>query len=299
MAPGTDPRVNAPSLLLTGASSQIGVFAIPRLVKAGFRILAVSRKGKPQAYPDFEQVEWVNEASAVIAAEKCQYFLSAGPIDLAARFLSSNTGFRAAVVFSSSSVETKVRSADRVESGQIQEMLKHESDLQFTAKKTGIKLLILRPTLIYGCGLDTNVSRLANWILRFGVLPVNGTAKGLRQPVHADDLASVAISALLSTEKLPEVLSLAGGSTLTYSDMVDRIFTAVDKTPRVLHLPEWVFVGLIRFVSILKNTGGVNAEMVRRQQIDLIFDNRPAKELLNYHPRPFEPNANDFSLPSF
>ncbi len=59
MAVGTDQAVSSSEVLLTGASSQIGVFLIPRLVHAGFRVLAVSRKGKPDGYPGFDQVAWL------------------------------------------------------------------------------------------------------------------------------------------------------------------------------------------------------------------------------------------------
>jgi NAD(P)-dependent dehydrogenase (short-subunit alcohol dehydrogenase family) len=64
MALGSDQTLNAPRLVLTGASSQIGVFAIPRLIKAGFHVLAVSRKGKPEVYPSFDQVQWLSESEA-------------------------------------------------------------------------------------------------------------------------------------------------------------------------------------------------------------------------------------------
>ncbi len=178
MATGTDQTIETPAVLLTGASSQVGVFAIPRLLRAGFRVLAVSRKGKPQGFPKFRQVAWLSESDAVQTSQSCRYLLSAGPLELAQRFLSTGRQFQIVVVFSSSSVETKQKSENPAERSQIRGMLALESELRRTAQTRGLKLVIFRPTLIYGCGLDTNISRLANWIRRFGFIPVSGQAAG-------------------------------------------------------------------------------------------------------------------------
>jgi nucleoside-diphosphate-sugar epimerase len=218
-------------------------------------------------------------------------------MELAQKFLATGKQFQTAVVFSSSSVESKLESGDPVERSQIQSMLAIESQLRLTAENKGLKLVILRPTLIYGCGLDTNISRLANWIRRFGFMPVNGRAAGLRQPVHADDLASVAIAAMLSKDALPHILPLTGGDTLSYADMVTNIFMMLGKPVRLVRLPEWLFVLLVQLANTFKIAGGINSEMVRRQKLDLIFDDRQARELLNYDPRPFAPVVEDFSLP--
>ena len=52
--------------------------------------------------------------------------------------------------------------------------------------------LLLRPTLIYGLGLDRNVTAAARFIRRWHFFPLGGPGPGLRQPVHADDLAAAA-----------------------------------------------------------------------------------------------------------
>jgi len=297
MAVGADQAVNTPTVLLTGASSQIGVFAIPRLLDAGFKILAVSRKGIPTGFPVSERVEWLNETEANVACQECQYLLCAGPLKLARKFLQTGGRFQTAVIFSSSSVESKQESDNPEENSQVRGMRALESELHSRAGERGIKLVIFRPTLIYGCGLDSNISRLASWIRRFGFMPLNGSAKGLRQPVHANDLASAATTALLSEDALPGVLNLVGGETLSYAEMVSRLFTALGKPPRLLRMPQWLFVFLVGFANLLGIGGGINTEMVRRQGVDLVFDDQQARDLLNYKPRRFAPTDKDFSLP--
>ena len=130
-------------------------------------------------------------------------------------------------------------------------------------------------------------------------MPLNGRANGLRQPVHAQDLASVAVTAILSKDELPRMMFLTGGDTLSYSDMVARIFASMNKTARLVHLPEWLFVLLIRFANLLRIDRGVNCEMVKRQLDDLVFDDQQARSMLDYNPRPFAPVLDDFVLPKF
>ena len=283
--------------MLTGASSQIGVFAIPRLIEAGFRIVAVSRKARPAHFPDFEQVQWATAVNACDAARSCRFLLSAGPLELAKQFLLACDYLERAVVFSSSSVESKQASANPAERALIRDMQVLESDLQSISESRGLGLVIFRPTLIYGCGMDTNISRLASLIKRFGFMPVNGEAAGLRQPVHADDLAAAAVAALESREDLPRVMHLCGGETLAYADMVGRIFAAQGKPARLLRLPEWLFVWIANAAGRIRPGSGINGEMARRQRRDLVFDDRQARELLGYEPRPFKPALTDFSLP--
>jgi hypothetical protein len=86
---------------------------------------------------------------------------------------------------------------------------------------------------------------------------------------------------------------------LSYSDMVCRIFVALGKPVRLLRLPQWMFVLLVNLAVALKFGAGMNSEMVKRQNTDLVFDDRQARELLGFEPRSFNPGVEDFSLPKY
>ena len=246
--------------------------------------------------PAHPGVQWISESEAAGLAANYDYLLSAGPLDLALRLYDAVPGLQRAVVFSSTSVVSKQHSPDRKERELAARMLDLEEQLLSGARRRGFGMSILRPTLVYGCGLDANISRLAGWIRRFGFLPVSSRANGLRQPVHADDLAGVAVQALTSERGLPGLISVAGGETLTYEEMVRRIFRALGKPERLFFLPETVFALLAGTVDLMRPGVGINAEMVRRQAEDLVFDDSVAREVLGYDPRPFQPGEKDFSL---
>src|SRR6185437_11176766 len=102
------------------------------------------------------------------------------------------------VVFSSTSVLTKLDSEVADERDGLRRLAEAENEIGQLCEASGVAWTILRPTLIYAEGRDTNITPLSRLIRRFGFMPLVGGAEGLRQPVHAEDLAQGAIAAAAS-----------------------------------------------------------------------------------------------------
>jgi len=289
------------AVLVTGASSQLGVFALPRLQAAGFQILALSRRAPSSAIEVSEQVTWHNPGpmldESAASGEPARHLLSCGPLDLAIALVSRQAGLQRVVAFSTSSILTKADSANPAESGHMAEIREQELRLKTLCDDRGIALVLLRPTLIYGCGLDQNISTLARFGRRFGFIPCAGEAKGLRQPVHADDLAAVAVHAL-GVDHVTNLESVAaGGSTLSYREMTEKIAAACGAGIRTLSLPPWLLAAAVRAASLSPAFRSINPEMVHRQSHDMVFDDTPLRAALSYQPRPFNPTPADFKMP--
>jgi nucleoside-diphosphate-sugar epimerase len=290
------------TVLVTGASSQLGVFLLPRLQAGGFRVLALSRRAPLSAVDVAERVRWQNpgpvlEGSASSECKPPRHLVSCGPLDLACALVNNHESLDRVVAFSTSSVLTKATSENRAEFEQIASIREQESLLKGLCKDQDITLVLLRPTLIYGCGLDRNISMLARFGRRFGFIPLAGRAAGLRQPVHADDLAAVAVRALCIDQARSLESVASGGSTLTYRDMAEKISIACGPGVRVLTLPAWLLAATVQATSLIPSFRAVNREMVRRQGRDMAFDDTVLREALNYQPRPFEPAGTDFEVP--
>jgi len=297
-------EVTRPCVIVPGASGQIGLFAIPRLVAAGYEVIALSRKGQPEGFPELTAVTWQShlEGGGESRPESDSLpgpvmVLSAGPLGVAHDLLQQLPTARGLVAFSTTSVITKRASPDREERAEVQAIAEEEARIGDLCRQRQISFCLLRPTLIYGCGMDRNVSFLARAIQTMPWFPVSGRAAGLRQPVHSDDLAAAAVSALSLLDRLPAELFLCGGSTLPYREMLQRIAVAMGKRLRLVSLPEAVLLTLLRLVGWLPGLSGVRPEMVRRQGKDLVFDDRQARELLGYSPRAFRPRVEDFRRP--
>ena len=62
-----------------------------------------------------------------------------------------------------------------------------------------------------------------------------------------------------------------------------------------MSLPAGLFAALVRLGALFSVK--LNAGMVRRQAVDMVFDDRWLRQGLNYQPRPFDPSASDFEMP--
>ena len=199
----------------------------------------------------------------------------------------ADLGVQRLVSFSSTSRFTKAASPETAEREVAERLARSEALLIESCERRGVAWTILRPTLIYLEGRDQNVSRLARLIRRLGVLPLAGDGSGLRQPVHAQDLATVALTALVTPAAAGRAYDLPGGETLTYRAMVERIFEGLGQRPRILALPPAVW--RLGFTVARPFLPGASAQMGARMEADLTFDSQPAEADLNWRARPFRP----------
>lgn len=203
-------------------------------------------------------------------------------------------GARRLVALSSTSRFTKRDSAAAPERAIATRLAAAEEEVLDWARTRGIAATILRPTMIYDGIHDQNVARIARFIRRFGCYPVAGAALGLRQPVHADDVATACESAL-QCDGLRETYEISGGETLTYREMVGRIFAWLKRPPRLVTLPLPLVRATGTLVRLLPGLESLPT-MAARMNEDLVFDHGAATRDFGFHPRafslPFLPASN-------
>jgi len=155
----------------------------------------------------------------------------------------------------------------------------------------GTPATILRPTLVYDGMDDRNVARMIRVVRRYRVLPIARPSHGLRQPIHADDVAKAILGAIDNPDGAGRAFNIAGGEVLTYRAMAERVFRSQGLPPRFIVLPvSWLrrAFGLAAKIGIVRETGFGSAVFARMNQ-DLVFDNAEGLRVLGYAPRGFEP----------
>ncbi|MHB1051852.1 MAG: hypothetical protein ACYCZT_02110 [Thiobacillus sp.] len=120
-----------------------------------------------------------------------------------------------------------------------------------------------------------------------------GKAQGLRQPVHAQDVADACLAALQAPSAANRAYNLSGGEALAYRDMVARIFAALGRQPRLLTVPLWVFSLAVAVLRRLPRYRHCSAAMAQRMNRDLVFDHGDAAQDLDFRPRAFVLTAGD------
>ena len=191
------------------------------------------------------------------------------------------------IFFTSTSIVTKLNSEIEQERESLRQLAEGEAELQVQCAKLKIGWTTLRPTLIYAEGRDVNLTRISRFVRRFGFFPLAGTGSGLRQPVHAEDLAIGAIAAASSSLTINKTYALPGSETVTYREMVGRVFDGLGR-PRVI-IPIYPWLWRLAFGIARPLIPNANAAMGNRMSQDMVFDATPAETDFGWNPRPFRP----------
>ncbi len=255
-----------------GATGLVGECLVPLLRAAGWSVTAWSSNGRP------------DQSSAPLP-----YWICAAPLWVLPEYFEVllQQGARRVVVLSSTSASTKADSNDPEERVLAARLCASEQQLRDWAECHGVVWVILRSTLIYGRGKDKNISEMARLIRRWGFFPLLGHAQGLRQPVHAEDVAAACVAALQAPRAENRSYVLSGGESLTYREMVVRVFTALGRPPRCFSVPLGVFILVLKGLRRLPRYRHWTAAMALRMGEDLIFDHSEAQRDLGFVPRVF------------
>jgi len=279
---------------ILGATSIVGQDVLELLSDKPFKLLAFSRRQR-QMQKSISFIQLTDDTHLQHIGD-VPYWLNLAPIwTLPEHFsLLKAHGAKRVVALSSTSIFTKKHSSDSAEQKIAEKLQRGERALIEWAEANDIHWIILRPTLIYGHGLDRNISEIARIISRFGFFPLLGKATGLRQPVHAQDVASACVAALLRHEVNNRSYELSGGEQLTYREMVSRIFHALGKSERFIPIPLPIFKFAVLCLRVFPRFRHWRAAMAQRMNNDLVFDHSCAAKDLNFTPRLFNIRKCDF-----
>lgn len=255
-----------------GSSSSLGTVLIDDLEQAGWSVVPVRRGKLPDPYP-----------------EGIPFWISAAPIWVLSEYFDNFVahGAKRIVVVSSTSRWTKIQSSDASEREIASRIASAEEEFSTWAEGAGIQWGILRPTLVYGLGRDQNICGMVGFIRRFGFFPVLGAAQGLRQPIHVQDLALVCRSLLESISASNRAYDVSGAEVLSYQEMINRVFAALRRKPRVIHVPRMIFRSALFTARIFPKFRSLNVAMAERMNKDMVFDHTDAAKELGFAPRRF------------
>ena len=274
------------SYLITGARGVIGIPLINALIDDHSTVIAVSRSDNSSDSPRLKWIKNNLEQGLDISWKQINIYIHCAPLWLLPAALEGCTNSKLRVIaFSSTSVISKQSSADRPDSDLARELEGAEQLSLSVASNLGLEMIILRPTMIYGYGLDSNVMQIASVIKRFNFFLLAGKAIGKRQPVHVDDLVSL-IMRLSKKKDWPErIYELGGGEVLSYKEMIIRIFHALGIRPRIISIPVFGYRILITITSLFKPE--LSPGMADRMNQDLMYNIDKAINQLGFKPAKF------------
>jgi nucleoside-diphosphate-sugar epimerase len=271
------------TILVVGGSSQIGHFLLPRLETGGEAIVALSRVSQPAR----DGVQWLRGSlpDALPALPVLSAIISFGPLQALADWLERSPPSAAprVIATSSMSAETKRDSTVAAEREIARQLRAGEAALAEVCARLGCACTVLRPTLVYGAGMDKSLTPIARRAMRTRLFPLPA-GRGLRQPVHADDIAQAVLAALECPAAAGRVIPIGGGERLVYAQMFARIRQSLSCATVPVRVPAWLLRLGQRLWPPLRGP-------LSRLDCDLVADNGELQRLLGIQPRPFQPTA--------
>ncbi|MGQ0798672.1 MAG: SDR family oxidoreductase [Pseudomarimonas sp.] len=240
-APSPSSRLAFDAQIL-GGSGAVGRFMLRRMQESGRKVIALSRAPAPAWSQAWSNVEWRIGGlphTPLVDLPAAAVLVSAGPLDALAEAceLSLHPQVRRVVALSSLSIHWKRDSPNPAERHLAQSLLASERRLQNTLDAQGVSLQLLRPGMIYGAGVDKSLSPLLRFASRWRWLPWPSAGRGLRCPVHADDVAAaLQASAFTKTDCAPPI-PLPGPRSLPFDRMVDELLDELAPGARRIPLP--------------------------------------------------------------
>ena len=279
-----------PVILVTGASSIVGRCLLPLLAAPGYPVIALSRHCNESS----GSVTWIHTDIATgrmpPEARSAEILIHLAPLPMLISLLQGGdlNALRRVVAVGTTSVFTKSDSRALDERIAIAAQCQAEQALATTAERSGFRWTLFRPTLVYDGVHDKNIAHIVRFIARFGFFPVVKPASGLRQPLHAADLAWACAGVLNKPLTEARSYNLAGGQVLRYREMVELVFRSLGKQPRIVAVPPWLYRAALAMMSRLPRYHYINPEMAERMNVDMVFDIADARRDFGFSPRPFQ-----------
>ena len=163
-----------------------------------------------------------------------------------------------------------------------------ETAARSAAGRTGLDLVVVRPSWVYGSGCPRTAKLLR--ALRKRSFFYIGKGNNLRHPVYIDDLlAGLEQAALAGPEVVGATFNIAGPSWMTVQEMVTQFAQAIDVRPPALHAPRWLGLTVGWSAEQLGALLGKEPPVSRRTlaffENDNAFDISAARQAFGFDPR--------------
>ncbi len=282
-----EPLNESRNVIVLGARSLVGHFLLPLLAKEGFNVFPISRKSQPMPGSKYKWHLLKNSLSLTNPPlPKAKTLISLIPLWYLPSLLPQFTGERL-IAFGSTSVLAKINSSSDQERHVAENLAKAETKVAQICQDNAITWTIFRPTLTYGANLDKNVSIIMRFIKRYGFFPLLGEGKGLRQPVHASDLADACLKAIKSSATFNTIYNLSGSETLSYREMIQVVFETLQKRTMIVTISPKLLKPAVGLASLLPRYRYINMAMFERMNENLCFDHAEATQDFKYAPQSF------------
>jgi nucleoside-diphosphate-sugar epimerase len=306
-------------VLVTGAAGFVGSHFAPYLARRGFEVRAIdvhppaSPRCSAGAGVDFRLQDLCDPQRLTAALEGVDTVFNLASVHLdvhatPARFEAVNV--RALEQLIELSAAARVRRVVQVSSVGVYGHVAHppatedaplnpENDYEKTkaageqaaraaARRTGLDLVIVRPSWVYGVGCPRTRKLIGS--LRKRRFFYIGPGNNLRHPIYIDDLsAALELAAVAGPEVRGRTFNIAGPRWMTVQEMVGEFARALSVPPPAFHAPRWLGLSMGWAAEQVSAVVGAEPPVSRRTlaffENDNAFDIGAARQALGFEPK--------------
>ncbi|MBI6552126.1 SDR family oxidoreductase [Pseudomonas sp. LY-1] len=114
-----------------------------------------------------------------------------------------------------------------------------ERGLRALADETGMEVVIIRPVLVYGPGVQANFLSMMRWLHKGLPLPL-GAIDNQRSLVALDNLVDLIVTCVEHSAAANQTFLVSDGEDLSTTTLLRRMAKAIGKPAHLLPLPAWM-----------------------------------------------------------
>ena len=271
-------------IVVTGAAGLVGQNLLPRLWRRGFRdIVAIDKHKKNAAvlethHPEVHLIHadlasdegWQESlsgcAALVIGHAQIGGIVTAeyvrNNVEATKRLLEAAVRHRVPyIVHISSSAVSSMAIDDYTETKKAQEAL---------VVSSGIKHVVLRPTLMFGWFDRKHLGWLARFMGRVPIFPIPGSGRYLRQPLYVGDFCDIIVAAI--EREITGAYNISGQERIDYIDLIRAVKDATGSTTLIQKIPYSVFWLLLKTYAMFDSNPPFTTKQLRALVTPDIFE---------------------------
>lgn len=135
---------------------------------------------------------------------------------------------------------------------------------------SGIKQVVLRPTLMFGWFDRKHVGWLARFMQRTPVFPIPGSGRYLRQPLFAGDFCDIITSSL--EHEITGAYNITGLERIDYIDLIRAVKQATNSKTRIVRIPYRAFWLLLKTYAVFNKNPAFTAKQLEALVTPDVFE---------------------------
>ncbi len=151
---------------------------------------------------------------------------------------------------------------------------------------SGIKQVVLRPTLMFGWFDRKHLGWLARFMQRVPVFPIPGSGKYLRQPLYAGDFCDIILSSV--QHQKTGTYDITGQQRIDYIDLIRAVKRATGAKARIVKIPYSLFWAMLKVNAMFSSNPVFTATQLKALVTPDVFDVIDWPGIFNVRATPLE-----------